>query len=82
MYRRCVIVGCHTHVSNTEPHHIADWNHGGRTDIELLVPLCKHHHDILHARSWCLTLDADRRLTIVKDSRVVMSTGPPAEQWA
>ena len=83
MYRRCVIPGCHTHVSQTEPHHLIDWDHGGHTDIELLVPLCKHHHDLLHAKHWHLTLDADRRLTITtRDGAIVMTTGPPTEHWA
>ncbi len=83
MYRRCVIPGCHTHVSKTEPHHLIDWDHGGHTDIELLLPVCKHHHDVLHARSWCLTLDQHRRLTItIRDGAIVMTTGPPADQWA
>ena len=82
MYRRCVIPGCHTHVSQTEPHHLIDWEHGGHTDIELLVPICKHHHDLLHAKHWQLTLDPDRRLTITKEGRTVMSTGPPTHQWA
>ncbi len=82
MYRHCAIDGCQVHVSNTEPHHLREWEHGGRTDIELLLPVCKHHHDVLHARSWCLNLDADRRLTITKEGRTVMTTGPPATQWA
>lgn len=82
MYRHCAIDGCQVHVSNTEPHHLTEWEHGGRTDIELLVPVCRHHHDLLHARSWCLILDADRRLTITKEGRTIMTTGPPAIQWA
>ena len=82
MYRRCAVPGCQVHVSNTEPHHLVEWEHGGLTDIELLLPVCKHHHDTLHARGWRLTLDADRRLSVRKDALMVMSTGPPAEQWA
>ncbi len=82
MYRRCVIPGCEVHVSNTEPHHLVEWEHGGHTDIELLLPVCKHHHDLLHARSWCLTLDTRRQLTITKEGRTVMTTGPPTDQWA
>jgi len=82
MYRRCAIHGCHAHVSTTEPHHLIEWEHGGNTDIELLLPVCKHHHDTLHAQAWNLTLDPDRRLTITKDSITTMATGPPADQWA
>lgn len=82
MYRRCAIPGCHVHVSATEPHHLVEWELQGHTDIELLVPVCKHHHDLLHARSWCLTIDADRRLNVTKEGRTIMATGPPVDQWA
>lgn len=82
MYRHCAIPGCQAHVSTTEPHHLVEWEHGGLTDIELLLPVCKHHHDTLHARAWELTLDADRRLTITKEGHTIMTTGPPAEHWA
>jgi hypothetical protein len=82
MYRRCAIRGCATHVSRTEPHHLIEWEHGGDTDIGLLLPVCKHHHDRLHAEHWRLVLHHDRALVISKDGKVIMTTGPPAHQWA
>ncbi len=82
MYRRCAIPGCETHVSKTEPHHLTEWEHGGCTDIGLLLPVCKHHHDRLHAEHWHLALRCDRAIVISKDGKVIMTTGPPAHQWA
>ncbi len=81
MYRRCAIPGCDGHVSRTQPHHIDYWEHGGLTDMRLLIPLCPHHHDRLHAEGWELTLGPDRSLTITRDGKLTMSTGPPADQW-
>jgi hypothetical protein len=82
MYRWCAVPGCRRHVSITEPHHLDHWHAGGRTDLHRLLPLCKHHHDRLHAERWDIDLRGDRALVIRRDGAVVMSTGPPAEQWA
>jgi hypothetical protein len=52
------------------------------TDIELLAPICKHHHDVIHAKGWTLTLAANRSLTVTdRHGAIVMTTGPPSEQW-
>jgi hypothetical protein len=83
MYRTCAIHGCARHVSITEAHHIHYWEHGGHTDLANLLPLCRHHHDRLHAERWRLTMDADRAITIrARDGTLLMTTGPPAQQWA
>jgi hypothetical protein len=81
MYRRCAIPGCERHISATEPHHIDHWERGGRTDLDRLLPLCKHHHDRLHAEQWHVQMGDDRSLVIRRDGAVIMTTGPPAEQW-
>jgi hypothetical protein len=82
MYRTCAVPGCDRHVSDCEPHHLQFWEHGGRTDLGQLLPLCKHHHDRLHAERWEVDLHADRSLIVRRDEAVIMSTGPPIEQWA
>jgi hypothetical protein len=83
MYRTCAIPGCSRHVSITEAHHIHYWEHGGHTDLANLLPLCRHHHDRLHAERWRLTMAVDRAITVrARDGTVLMSTGPPAQQWA
>jgi hypothetical protein len=82
MYRTCAIPGCGRHVSITEAHHIHYWEHGGRTDLSNLLPLCRHHHDRLHAERWRLTVGADRTITVyARDGTLLMATGPPCEQW-
>jgi phosphohistidine phosphatase SixA len=82
MYRTCAIPGCTRPVRQCEPHHCNEWDPGGLTDIELLAPICKHHHDIIHTKHWTLTLAPDRSLTVTDHTgSVIMATGPPAEQW-
>ncbi|MEO8262973.1 MAG: DUF222 domain-containing protein [Pseudolysinimonas sp.] len=45
----CIIPGCDRPPSWTEAHHIDEWDaHGGRTDIDDGVSLCRHHHMWVH----------------------------------
>jgi hypothetical protein len=82
MYKTCAIRGCRRPSAQCTPHHCDEFGHGGLTDIELLVPICKHHHTMIHAHGWTLTLSADRSLTITApDGTTIMTTGPPSEQW-
>ena len=82
MYRTCAVPGCERHISITQPHHLDRWTDGGLTDIGRLLPLCKHHHDRLHAERWDVQLRCDRSLVVRRGGAVIMSTGPPCEQWA
>jgi hypothetical protein len=83
MYRGCAIPGCARHVSITEAHHIRYWEHGGSTDLANLLPLCRHHHDRLHAERWRLSMAHDRSITVrARDGTILMTTGPPQQQWA
>jgi hypothetical protein len=82
MYRMCAIPGCGRHVSTTEAHHIQWWDNGGRTDLNNLIPLCRHHHDRLHKDGWRLAIAPDRSLTVkARDGTTLMTTGPPIQQW-
>lgn len=82
MYRTCAVPGCERHISITQPHHIDHWHAGGLTDLDRLLPLCKHHHDRLHAERWEVDMRCDRSLVVRRSGAVIMSTGPPREQWA
>jgi hypothetical protein len=83
MYRTCAIPGCARHVSITEAHHIQFWERSGLTDLSNLLPLCRHHHDRLHAERWQLSMANDRSITVhARDGTVLMTTGPPVQQWA
>ena len=81
MYRTCAVPGCRVHVAKTEPHHIFHVGNGGTTDIEHLIPICKHHHDMLHAQHWTVTTTPNRSLTFRFPDGTTMTTGPPAGQW-
>ncbi len=81
MYRWCAFPGCRVPVRMAEPHHTIEWEHHGTTDLHLLVPLCRHHHDRVHAKRWQLSLSPQRRLAVRFPDGSVMATGPPCEQW-
>jgi hypothetical protein len=56
----CLWTGCERPPSWTEAHHIDHWQHGGRTDLDRGVLLCKHHHLRLHNEGWSIHLRAGR----------------------
>ena len=64
MYRTCAFHGCDISFNRCEIHHLDEWAKGGKTDLRHLVPICKHHHHLIHEGGWTLTLAADRTLTI------------------
>jgi hypothetical protein len=82
MYRTCAIPRCRVPAHRCELHHLREWEHGGPTDLDNLVPICPHHHDRIHADGWTLHLADDRSLVVRKRGVVLMATGPPGHQWA
>jgi hypothetical protein len=73
IYRTCAFDGCDTIFDRCELHHITFWEHGGTTDLANLVPICAHHHHLVHEAGWHLHLAPDRTLTITK---------PDGTMWA
>jgi len=45
--RSCRFPGCERH-RFTDAHHIRHWAHGGETNLDNLVLLCRYHHRLLH----------------------------------
>ena len=64
MYDRCAIPDCAVSFDHCEPHHITEWEHGGKTDLKNLLPLCSRHHHNVHEGNWKLVLDQTRHLTV------------------
>ena len=58
----CLI--CDAPFAHTQAHHKTPWNHGGRTDLRNLGPLCSHHHHLVHDKGWALVQDADGAWTL------------------
>jgi predicted restriction endonuclease len=59
-------------------HHVRWWRHGGRTDLDNLLPVCVRHHTAIHFEGWQVALTPDRTLTVTCPDHTVMATGPPA----
>ncbi len=81
MYRWCAFPGCCVPVRMAEPHHTVEWERQGHTDLGLLAPLRRHHHDRVHAKGWRLSLSPRRCLSVTYPDGSVMTTGPPRDQW-
>lgn len=47
-YQECAAFGCDRPYSWSELHHENPWEHGGKTNLELAVPLCGYHHRRIH----------------------------------
>lgn len=82
LYATCGIPGCTTHYDRCKLHHVIWWRHGGRTDLDNLLPLCSHHHHKVHDGGWELRLGPGRQLTVTFPDGTVQSTGPPCRRAA
>lgn len=55
----CVFPGCDGPPEWTDAHHTHDWNNGGRTDLDDLASLCRHHHRVTHRKGWTMKTTPD-----------------------
>jgi hypothetical protein len=76
MYRTCAFHGCDVAFSRCEIHHVHEWELGGQTDLDNLLPLCSRHHHVIHEGGWTLHLAADRTLTIRQPDGSVCAVSP------
>ena len=51
---RCMGPGCGMPASRCDVDHTVAWEHGGRTALENLAPLCRGHHMVKHHGGWRL----------------------------
>jgi hypothetical protein len=77
MYSTCAIPGCGVRYDHCKLHHIVWWRHGGRTDLDNLLPVCSRHHHTIHDQGWVVELSPDRQLTIRYPDGTTQTTGPP-----
>ncbi len=82
LYRCCAIPGCSTVYDRCKLHHIIWWRHGGRTDLDNLLPVCAVHHAKIHNDGWVVELGPNRELTLTLPDGRVQSTGPPSRRSA
>jgi hypothetical protein len=78
----CRFPGC-SRRHGIHAHHIRHWAHGGRTDQDNLVLLCRFHHRVVHEEGFLITLDGGAMHFRRPDGRLVpevpVATG--AREW-
>lgn len=50
----CRFPGCPRPPRYTDAHHITPWTHGGATDLDNALLLCRHHHRLVHEGGWTI----------------------------
>ena len=75
--RECASPGCGVGYDHCKLHHIIWWRHGGRTDLDNLVPVCAKHHSNIHHDGWVIELGPNRELTLRLPDGTIHNTGPP-----
>ncbi len=58
-YHACAAQDCDRPYAWTELHHQDPWARGGATDLHLAVPLCGHHHRLIHHPGFDHRIDTD-----------------------
>jgi hypothetical protein len=76
-YATCAIPGCGVRYDHCKLHHVIWWRHGGRTNLDNLLPVCSRHHHHIHDSGWQVTLGPNRELTIRYPVGTTQTTGPP-----
>ena len=82
LYSTCAIPGCDVGYDYCKLHHIIWWRHGGRTDLDNLLPVCTHHHTKIHHDGWNVALGPNRELTLTLPDGTIHNTGPPRREAA
>ena len=82
LYSTCAIPGCAARYDRCKLHHVMWWRHGGRTDLDNLLPMCAQHHAKVHHAGWDLALGTRRELTIRFPDGTIHNTGPPSRRAA
>jgi hypothetical protein len=73
--RQCRFPGC-DNATFTNVHHIVPWKPGGRTDLDNLALLCKHHHGVVHRNGWSMSGNANEELRFAGPGGRVMVSRP------
>jgi hypothetical protein len=82
LYRGCAMPGCAVGYDHCKLHHIVWWRHGGRTDLDNLIPVCSKHHSNIHNDGWVIELGSNRELTVRLPDGTIHNTGPPTRHTA
>lgn len=74
----CAWDGCTAHINWCQAHHIREWDDGGPTDLDNLVPLCNQNHHRVHEGGWYIKMLPERTLKTYKpDGSHHTTVNPP-----
>jgi Domain of unknown function (DUF222) len=74
--RGCIFPGCDRPASWCQAHHVIYWEDWGLTDLDNLVLLCDHHHDVVHHRDWAVEFGEDGHPQVIPPDWVDASRTP------
>ncbi len=81
-HRTCAAPECDRPINMTSPHHIEFWARGGRSDLPNLLPLCYHHHRLVHEGGWQV-IRAGEGVKFIAPERVIPRRARgPGMRWA
>lgn len=80
LHRTCAWDDCDAPINHCQLHHILEWEHGGPTDLDNLIPLCSRHHHRVHEGRWQVKLLPDRTLEIFKPNGRHHATVQPPQR--
>lgn len=75
LYRGCAL--CDEPFDLCKIHHVGWYGWDGPTDIDNLLPLCRHHHHMVHEGGWTLRLEKDRTLRVTSPDGATSAHDPP-----
>ena len=75
--RGCRFPYCHRPASWCDAHHVQWWDHGGGTDVDNLVLVCRHHHGVLHKRGYHAKLLPDGTFEVTRLDGTTLRSHPP-----
>ncbi len=75
---RCRYPGCESR--RIDLHHIQYWSHGGRTSLENLISLCKHHHQLVHEHGYLIAWGPGGTFTFYDPGGTVLPPSPVLPQ--
>jgi len=77
---RCRYPGCESR--RIDLHHIVYWSHGGRTDLDNLISLCKYHHMLVHDCGYLIATARDGTFVFYRPDGAAIPPSPPLPEPA
>jgi Domain of unknown function (DUF222) len=81
-HKTCAWTECDRPIGWTQAHHLDFWMRGGKTDLPKMIPLCHHHHRLVHEGGWQV-VQTSQRLEFIPPDRPALTRRRWGEsRWA